>query len=226
VDAEAMARRRKQEEKEEKEEEVFKFPEFDEREYIEKEIEKSKAGIGVSLIGILFAILSAFVFSFSLSWPLSAVIGLLAFLLFKFIYPLFKVDPEVLEKKDYVAHVFIYFFTWLSVFILLINTPFMDFTSPQISDVHMEGMYNNTWIPYNGTDASQYRIFARVTDNSGVSSVEIKVDNTWETMKALGDGRYEYVFSSSFTPRKGTLYEIRAVDVNGHESMISWVSDW
>ena len=218
-----MARRRREEKKSAEEEEVFKFPEFDEREYIEKEIEKSKAAIGIFFLGIVFAIISAFVFSFSVSWPLSALIGLLAFLLFKFTYPLFKVDPSVLEKKDYVAHVFVYFFTWLSVFILLINTPFMDFTSPEIYDVHMEGMYDYAWMPYNGTQASSYRVVATVTDNSGVASVEIRVNGTWQPMRALGNDIYAFNLSS--LPQKGTLYQIRATDVNGHESIFSWVID-
>ena len=220
-----MARRRKAEEKKEIEEEVFKFPEFDEREYIAKEIEKSKASIGIAFLAFLFSIISTAVFVFSLSWPLAALIGLLGFLLFKFVYPLFKVDSSILEKKDYAGHVFIYLFTWLAVFIMLVNMPFMDFTSPQIYDVHMEGMYNETWMPYNGTQASAYRMVATVTDNSGVASVEIRTNgnNTWRDMQSIGNDIY--VLNLSKAPQKGTVFEIKATDNNNHESTVFWKMD-
>ncbi len=219
-----MARRRREDGKKEDEEEVFRMPEFDEKEYIEKEIEKSKASIGIVFLAILFSIISTLTFSYSLSWPLSAAIGLLGYALFKFIYPMFKVDPSVLEKKDYVGHVFIYFFTWLAVFILLINTPFMDLTSPQISDIHIEGMdQNGTWMPYEDAEnATQYRIVATVTDNSGIASVEILVpgNSTWRDMGALGGGRYGLQIPE---PSVGDVFRIRATDVNGHTSEKVWV---
>ena len=219
-----MARRRKQEEQEEKEEEVFKFPEFDEKEYITKEIEKSKATIGIAVLATLFALISAYIFSFSFSWPISAMVGLLGFLLFKFVYPLFKVDSSVLEKKDYAGHVFVYLFTWLAIFIMVVNTPFMDLTSPQISNVHLEGSYNGTWQPYNRTNASQYRILAEVTDNSGVQSVQIMVNSSWVDMQDIGNGLYSYSLGNH-RPYKGEEFHIRAYDINHHESEYTWRMD-
>ncbi len=221
-----MARRRKAEEKKEIEEEVFKFPEFDEREYIAKEIEKSKASIGIAFLASLFSIISVAVFAFSLSWPLAALIGLLGFLLFKFVYPLFKVDSSILEKKDYAGHVFIYLFTWLAVFIMLVNMPFMDLTSPQISDVHLEGYENGTWMPHESVkNTTQYRIVATVTDNSGIASVEIRTNgnNTWRDMQPIGNNRYALNLSKA--PQKGTVFEIKAMDNNNHESTVFWKID-
>ena len=213
-----MARRRRDEKKEE-EDEVFKIPEFDEKEYIEKEIEKSKASVGILSLAVLFALISSFVFYISLSWPLSALVGLLGLALFKFTYPLFKVNSSVLEKKDYAGHVFLYLFTWLAIFILLINTPFADFTSPSISDIHIEVSENGSdWINYNGSGQYNYsRIVAIVTDNSGISSVEIKTpgNSTWKEMKKDPDSTY--IFNLNSQPSKGELYEIRAIDVHGHE---------
>ncbi len=217
-----MARRRHEKEEEE-EKEVFTPPEFDEKEYIHKEVNKSKASIAIVFLGLIFAVLSAVVFLSTISWAYGALIGLSGFFFFKFVYPLFRVDVFILEKKDYLAHGFVYLFTWLAIFILCINMPFADLTSPSIYDVHLEGYHNDTWLPYNTTgDFSAYRIVATVTDNSDIVSVEIREFNndTWTDMEKLDDIRY--YLSVASPPETSMKYYIKATDANGHETTISW----
>lgn len=221
-----MARRRHEKEEEE-EKEVFTIPEFDEKEYINKEMNKSKASIAIVFLGTIFAIISTIVFLTTLSWALGALIGLSGFFFFKFFYPLFKADASALEKKDYIGHGAIYIFTWLAVFILCINMPFADLSSPSISDVHFEGYVDSqhAWLPYNTTgNFSEYRIVATVTDNSGIRLVEIREvsNNTWVSMKKISDTEYSMQLSS---PPSHTTYYIRAVDLNGHDTTVSWKMD-
>ena len=218
-----MARRRHEKEEEE-EKEVFTPPEFDEKEYIEEEMNKARASISIVVLGALFAVVSAVVFISTDSWAGSALIGLSGFFFFKFIYPLFKADPSLLRKKDYVAHGAIYLFSWLAVFILCVNMPFADLSAPEIENVHLEGFVqaDDGWFAYNGTgNFSDYRIVATVTDNSGIDSVEIKYGNhTWMPMKSLENSTY--IFNLSALPPRDTVFFVKAVDTNTHEATVSW----
>ena len=218
-----MARRRHEKEEEE-EKEVFTPPDFDEREYIEEEMNKSRASISIVVLGTVFAIVSAVVFISTDSWAGSALIGLSGFFFFRFIYPIFKANPAPLGKKDYVAHGAIYLFSWLAIFILCVNVPFADMSAPEIENIHLEGFVQEEkqWFPYNSTGKfSDYRIVATVTDNSGVSSVEIKYGNTpWTPMESHEN--YTYTFNLSALPPGGTEFFINAVDIHGHEISASW----
>ena len=220
-----MAKRRHEVEHED--EEVFKMPDFDKKEYAKEEINRAKASVVPVVLGTVFGIISAIVFislSSSLSWPLGAAFGILGILLIKPVFPLFRVDISMLKKKDFLGHGAIYLFTWLVLFILLLNPPFADFTAPSVGNVHLEGLDNSTgnWTVIssssNTSSFSEFRVVAMVSDNVAVRSVEISVDGSdWEEMQTVQAGAYVYPvhYSQPFA------YSIKASDVNGHELVVN-----
>jgi len=109
-------------------------PEFDEVEFMKKEMRAAKATIVI----VLWTLPSAL-----LSWGLTlgnvAVVGFFAGLgmmfLLKWLLPLLKVDISEYKRKDWIGHGATFFFSWLAFWILLLNPPFADLTSPVILGV-------------------------------------------------------------------------------------------
>ena len=220
-----MAKRRHEAEHED--EEVFRMPDFDKEEYVKEEINRAKASMVPVILGIVFGIISALVFislSSSLSWPVGAAFGILGIFLIKPMFPMFRVDVSMLKKKDFLGHGAIYLFTWLVLFILLLNPPFADFTAPSVGNVHLEGLDNSTgnWTVVssgsNMSSFSEFRVVALVSDNVAVRSVEISIDGSdWKEMQMVQDGAYICPISYS----QPFAYSIKASDINGHEVLVN-----
>ncbi len=221
-----MARRRHEKEEEDTEGAVFTPPEFDRKEFIEEEINRARAAILPIILAIAMGIVSAYLYLHmdkSYAWPMCAAIGLGAFALMKFIYPMGGVDVSKLKKKDIFGHAVMYFFAWLAVFIIFMNPPFADYAAPEIQDVHIEGYDGQNWTAYDADSAgnyTEYRVAACVCDNTELALVQIRLDGgEWQNMTLTTDGN-EYVL-----PLEGTnihhSYILRATDIYGHEMVVS-----
>jgi hypothetical protein len=227
-----MAKKRKKEKPEEGYE--FKMPEFDEEEYIRKEVRDSKA----LFVTFIYAVLIGFV-SFGLSFldiALAVLVGFIAIVFLRHLYPLVKVDTTKLEKKQWAGNIIMYIFAWLAVWILLTNPPFSDFAAPTIKE---DGIYfgsegnwtkltddnkdNLSW----GMDVS---INATIVDNVEVDEDTITIiikekegdvfiEKERGPMNSNGKNKYVYVVSNL----KQRLYEYTIIvkDINGHETSLS-----
>src|SRR6059036_4165170 len=57
-----------------------------------------------------------------------------------------KVDTTKFERRDWIGHGSTFLFSWLAFWILLLNTPFVDLTSPVIAATAFAGV---TTVPIN-----------------------------------------------------------------------------
>ncbi|UCD91783.1 MAG: hypothetical protein JSV43_05960 [Methanobacteriota archaeon] len=216
-----MAKKRKKEVKSY----VFKVPEFDEEEYMKKEIANAR----VAIITIIFAI-PASIASYSLTLAGSAVFGFLvgfAFIfLLRYIYEFLHVEIEKFERKDWLGNGAMFFFTWLAVWVLILNMPFTDLTKPTIGVVYTDDctdLYILNWTEQNmctPTDGSTryVTIRTRVTDNAEVQRAKINFTvgdaGEYNLIKVGDRGQYQYTFQLAL----GTDYTFRIIaqDVNNH----------
>jgi hypothetical protein len=225
-----MAKKRKKEKVEEGYE--FKMPEFDEEEYLRKEVRDSKA----LFVTFGYAVLIGFV-SFGLSFldiALAALVGFIAIVFLRHLYPLVKVDTTKLEKKQWAGNIIMYLFAWLAVWILLTNPPFSDFASPTIKE---DGIYFGSpgnWTKYNESNEIEYwmnvSINATIVDNVEVDedtiTIVIKekegdvfIEKERGSMNLIDKNKYAYVISN--LNQRLHEYTITVKDVNGHESSLS-----
>lgn len=222
-----MAKKRKREREVEGYE--FKMPEFDEKEFIKKEVRESKVLFVTIGYGALMGILS-----FGLTFvdiALAALVGFIAIVFLRHIYPRLGVDTSLLEKKTWAGNIVMYLFTWLAIWILLVNPPFSDFGEPTIKDVEIYFGSPGNWTRLNesnnisiGTNAS---INATIKDNVDVQedTIEITirlnevdiVEN--QPMVSLGKHKYAYVLNN--VGQGMHEYTIIAKDINGHEAKYS-----
>lgn len=130
-----MAKKRKKD-KEEKQEYEFTPPEFNEKEFLLKELKDTKTVIITVGYAAVFGIVAGVLASINelLSW---VGLGLLFGGIFslKYVYPRLKIDTSTFVRKNWAGNVFWFFMTFLAVWILVLNFPFADHADPSVTDI-------------------------------------------------------------------------------------------
>jgi len=180
-------------------------PEFDELEFMKKEMRAAKS----TIIVVLWTLPAALI-SFGLTLAGVAVVagfaGIGMMFLLKWILPLLKVDISAYKRKDWIGHGATFFFSWLAFWILLLNPPFADLTNPVILSVSVDS------IP---------RQCGLVMESNATAAVSVRAgDNVAVTLVKAG--------ALDLTPQGGTWvgnlpkgadYSIVAYDGAGHASV-------
>jgi hypothetical protein len=164
-----MAKKRK--EKDEEEEKPFKLPKFDEKAFLKRE----KRNIKTTIISFLFGILMAFIcFGFwvlmgdnALRWELVLLVGVINAAFLRYIFIRLKIDLTDFARKNWFGSYAVYFFTWLIIFIVIVNPPFYDDESPLIDMVELPGMQE---------PGGNVMILAKITDNAGIEKKDIEFE--------------------------------------------------
>ena len=198
--------------KKRKEEPEVEVPDFDEVKFMRGEMR----ALRVTVLVVLWAIPAALV-----SWvltvpPLSVSVvaffaGIGMLFLLKWVLPILKVDISEWKRKDWMGQGSTFFFTWLAVWILLLNAPFADLTPPLIVGVNVGGVP----VACGGTvSPNGYRAILNVSvgDNVGVTSV------TWQP-SGSGANNMNHVGGilwNTSSPVPSTGITIVAKDANGN----------
>lgn len=232
-----MAKKRKKDKKTEDEEYEFTPPEFKEREFLQKELKDTRAAIVTVGIAVLFGVLAAVVTATSPG--LSAIaflIGIAGIFLLKYIYGMLKVDISGFTKKNWAGTIVTYFFTFLAIWVLLINTPFADLADPSIDDVVIwvdEGTsfkaleYDekaNAWNLLKSSDAlsindtSTVNITATIADTGGLALAEIRIGSSdYQLLTKAASGKFEYTVGGAQLSGAFLEFTIHVKDENGNE---------
>ena len=239
----AMAKKRKKG-KEEEEEYEFRPPEFNEKEFILKELRDSKAVIITVIFAIAFAAGAGVISALNHDLVgISFVLVIAGILTLKPIYNLFRIDTKSFQRRTWAANIATFFFTFLAIWILSMNTPFTDYSNPVVSNVivwvddgySVRGLeytldsetHTYTWTELNETSPAiiiagsnqTINITAKVADNGRLSSVEIVVGsyneaNLVNMNRSAVENRYEYkTTAAQFDP---SVFFIRAIDAEGN----------
>jgi len=245
-----MAKKRKKD-KAEKEEYEFRPPDFDEKEFIKKELADTRTLILTVLYAIVFGV-SAGVLMLASEELLGAafMMGIAGIVSLKYVYPLMKVDTSTFQKKNWLGNTAVFFFTFLAIWVLVLNVPISDHAQPAVENVivwvddgttvrGLEYTYIETlgiygWVPLNSSDdpekmidvssGATVNITARVTDNGDLRSVTIQVSNSTDPMIAEGGYRFGYkVDSGDLSTFTGLTFTITATDEAGNT--VIWSPD-
>lgn len=114
----------------------FKLPDFDEDTFIHREMVSFKTTTILFIWGIIAAALSWIAFAAlkgepRMSWLVGLGICLATGLMLKPIFARLKTDIKHWKRREWLGTGFLFFFTWLSFFMVAINPPFSDFAPPQ-----------------------------------------------------------------------------------------------
>ncbi|MCD6512873.1 MAG: hypothetical protein J7K61_04655 [Thermoplasmata archaeon] len=179
------------------EEKEIKLPEFDEEEFRKREYRKAMTAFISFIFGIVIAVISVIVWTnsdSSIAWPITFLFALASIGFLAKVLQFLKIDIKSFSKKEWAGSIAFYFFTWLALFILLINPPFYD-ASPPVIDVVMLPEIQEI-----GQNAS---VIARITDNVEVKKVMINVSGNEYVINGEDD---IYIYNmSSGKPEKFSI---------------------
>jgi hypothetical protein len=198
-------------------EENYEFipPDFDEDAFIHKEL----VSFRTTLILFLWAIVAAAVAwgafaamgGAKTGWLVGLGIAALFFLGLKRIFAMLKVDIKHFGRREWLGTAALFFFAWLSFFIIAINPPVSDFAPPRVELVSS---------PVAQLPGGNVSVHLFVEDNVALDSHSFELVSGGQTIASTGDlvelghGHYRYD-SAGLQP--GT-YIVRgsAVDTRGH----------
>jgi len=204
-----MAKKKRKEEEEE-----FSLPEFNEEEFLRKEITGAKVMIVILLLAIIAAVVS-YLLTRAGVVIVAFFAGVAAIFLLKYFLRFFKVDTSKFERKDWMGHGFTFFFAWLAIWVLVMNVPFADVTSPSLA-VFVDGKQYAT-----GSDAFIYSSYAIIdataTDNAGIKEVRISVNGANPvTMQQVGITMWTYNLTGFNNISDGKGITVITEDVSGN----------
>jgi len=231
-----MAKKRKKD-KEKEEEYEFRPPDFSEREFLKKELRDTKGALYTILYAILFGAIAGVISMFSNGLEIiSFMVVFIGMVTLRYFYDIVKVDTSEYAKKNWAGNIGTFFFTFLAIWVLMMNPPFADDSSPTIEKVRVyvthgldidyieyqyvksEGTYlwlsstgeriTATNTPVHGAADYTINVTARITDNTGVSSAMISISFSPGTYHNM---TYEgaHIYGSDFTGGILTTSELR-----------------
>jgi hypothetical protein len=245
-----MAKKRKKDKGRKEEEYEFKPPEFDEKEFLKKELRDTRTVLITVGYAGLFGVLAAVLANIS-----SKLIGLSFLLVFvglyslRYFYPLIKIKTEDFQKKNWAGNVAWFFLTFLAVWVLTFNYPVSDHASPAVEDVviwvtnettgdvvgidykYVASSGSYAWVPrtegFTLAASAEYivNISAHVSDNGILVVAEIaigSVDGIYTEMMHEGVNRYGYSFGAEYlTAGTSLVFFIHATD--NHDNELTFV---
>jgi hypothetical protein len=212
-----MAKRRKEDTPEE--ELDFQIPKFDEEAFIKRE----RRNIKTLFISFLFGLLIAVVcFAFwalmgenYFRWELVLLVAVVNAIWLRYIFIRLNIDLTEFGRKGWLSAFATYFFTWILLFIMLVNPPFYDAEAP-----HIEGVV----LPQMQEPGGTILIVANINDNVGVNKAGINFTIIDPNGTQITPGfTYEHnILQYTFTNPDNLLgrfnYSLIVTDVNGQKT--------
>jgi hypothetical protein len=240
-----MAKKRRKD-KEEQEDYEFRPPEFKEDEFLKKEITDTRTAFLTIVYAAAFGVMAGVISLNGAFVGLAFLAALVGMFTLKWFYGFAKVDTSGFAKKNWVGNVGSFFFTFLAVWVLLLNMPFSDHADPTVDKAIVwvddgttvrgieykldktQGIYS--WVATNASEAANttiskvgnytINITAKVSDNGDLSSVKIAIgsqSSPFHDMTPIGDHRYNYSLKSdTLDPSSGLMFFISATDDAGN----------
>lgn len=228
-----MAKRKKREEEEE-EEYAFDVPEFDKVEYMKDEIRKGKSILISVAIAPIFSFVALQLFLLIGDWTLAMIGGLTGLVLIPPVLRTLNVDTDQLGKKEWATDAVMYFFTFLAIWVILMNPPVSDFAHPTVNDmdVEVQDLESGEWVELdeaNITNGEDYNITirAKITDNVNVKDSSLKAriippsSSEWKEMEKDGDHHNTVQFNDVTATNQNYKINFEVEDVNGNSATLS-----
>jgi hypothetical protein len=235
-----MAKKRKKG-KPEPEEYEFRPPDFDEKEFLKKELRDTRTALVTITYAIVFGIIAGMISMMGTNLMAVAFLaGIAGIVTLGTFYKLAKVDTSGMKRRNWVGNIGTFFFTFLAIWVLMLNMPFADHARPTVDQVivwvndgtHVYGKEYKLnaasgayeWTAVNASHDpviranSSYRIniTARVSDNGNLKSVEIAVGSVasgYNPMISEGKSRYGYqVTGDTLSATSDLMFFISARD--------------
>ncbi len=171
--------------KKDKEEDAgFVPPKFDRVKFVKDEMRDAKASFVSVALGILMAFVSFGLLITTDNVLIPALLGLFFLVILKMVYQGVNIDTSEFGAKNWGGGAIYYLLSWLAIWILLVNPPVYDISSPDVNLITAK-----TIEAWPGDQTQNITIAAKVYDNDALASVEIE----FEKIPEADDGLEEFV---------------------------------
>ncbi len=222
-----MAKRKKREEEEEEEEYAFDVPEFDKVEYMKDEIRKGKSILVSVALAPVFSFVALQLFILIGDWTIAMIGGLSGLILIAPILRTLGINTDELGKKEWGIDVVMFFFTFLAIWVILMNPPVNDFAHPTVDDMKVRVQEDGQWKKIgdaNITNGQDYNvnITAKITDNVDVKDNSVKAriippsSSQFNEMDKDGKRHYKFIFNNVTAQNNNYKVSFKVEDVNGN----------
>jgi len=231
-----MAKKRKKD-KPEAEDYEFRPPDFDEKEFLQKELRDTRTALVTIIYAVCIGIVAGLISMLGANLaPVAFLVGIAGMVTLKYFYTIAKVDISAFKRKNWAGNLGTYFFTFLAIWVLTLNVPFSDHAPPTVdkvivwvddgtnvygkeynSDTHQWTALNATHDPVVRANSSyRINITAKIADNGQLRSVEIAVGSVasgYHPLVSEGEQRYGYqVTGDSLSASEDLMFFISARD--------------
>jgi hypothetical protein len=197
------------------EEYEFQVPDFDEDAFIHKEMVSFRTTTILFAWGVVAALVSWGLFvaveGAKMGWYLGLAVVVATGFLLRYVYRALKVDVSHFGRREWLGTGFLFFFTWLAFFLILVNPPISDFAEPR-ADVYI--------VPPLQQAGGDVLIHASFEDNHRVTDASFVIMQGQQTIATLDDfidegrGHYRLILAA---PQSGQYtYTATAEDAKGH----------
>jgi len=132
-----MAKKRKKG-KEKEEEYEFRPPDFSEKEFLKKELKDTKGALYTIMYALLFGAIAGLITIASSGLEIvSFLVVFVGMVSLRYFYDIVKVDTSEYTKKNWAGNIGTFFFTFLAIWVLMMNPPFADHSNPTIEKVRV-----------------------------------------------------------------------------------------
>ncbi|MFQ5907769.1 MAG: Ig-like domain-containing protein [Thermoplasmata archaeon] len=210
----------------------FKAPEFDEVEFMKREVEGAKAAM-ITIVYAFAVALASWALTLAGVASLGGLLGLAAVYGLRYVYPLAGVDLSRFDWKLWAGNGAIHLFAWFAFWVLLLNPPFLDVSPPVIHNLAVPGgdpvnLAADEFSALSLGGATSFQVLANVTDNQQLADVRISVvvgggEQPGGQMTFTGNGaEWSFTVDPAEPGRTYTL-TIDAVDRAGHRSSSDFI---
>lgn len=240
-----MAKKRKKD-KEPQEDYEFTPPDFDEKEFLRKEMRDIRTALLTIVFAVMFGAAAGGIAIASPDFALAGLIIVIAGMVaLPTIYKMIKVDTSAFQKKNWAGNFGTFFFTFLAIWVMLMNPPFSDHAKPMVDDVivwidsdgvvtgleyvYIENLQDSFWVVMNTTSPAgtihvdsddTINITAKIADNGKLVEAELAIGSSSATYSAMteeGDNRFGFQVTGDFTTSWYLFF--RATDDAGNERL-------
>lgn len=198
----------------------FTAPDFDESAFIHKEMVSFRTTVILFIWGIVAAAVSwaAYLAAPASGWLAGLAICAAFGFGLKFLFPRLGADIAHFKRREWLGVGFLFFFTWLSFFMVAINPPVTDVASPQV--------FLDT-VPAQQT-GSDVVVEMLATDNAGITAADLRiVDQAGKPVEAtvatLSTGRLSATIPDAAAGRYraiGTASDGRTADATSNLTFV------
>jgi len=216
-----MAKRKRKDEEEE-DKKSFKIPKFDKEKFLKRERRNIKATFWSVVFGFFMALVCTMFWMLmgpenNLRWPLVVLVLIGDAIFLRSIFNWRNLDISDFTKKNWFSSYGTYVFSWLILFIVLVNPPVYDGEEPRVEMVVLPEMQE-----FGGS----IQLVAKITDNSAVekSGITLTIDGTEINQNdfTFEDNIFKYTYENDTIANETDLeYNLIVKDKAGLETVRS-----